>query len=336
MHVFITGIAGFLGSRIAHELIRQGHHVSGCDTLMGGYLDNVPEDAEFHQVDCQYLNAMKKLIAGADVVIHTACTAYEGLSVFSPHFVTQNTSQISATVFTACAAARVKRVINCSSMARYGEQPTVPFVESMTPNPVDPYGVAKVAAEGLLRILSEVHGFAYVNLVPHNIIGAHQKYDDPFRNVAAIMINLMLRGKQPIIYGDGKQTRCFTDVRDILPCFVGALTNPDAVDQTINVGPDEESVTILELAETIADLLDFTGLDPVFVDPRPREVRYASCSADKSRHIFGYKTMYTLRTTLADMARWIETRGPKRFRYHLDLEIMNERTPKTWSEGLFT
>src|SRR4029453_12304089 len=109
---------------------------------------------------------------------------------------------------------------------------------------------------------------------------------------------------------------------------VGALTNPDAVDQTINVGPDEETVTILELAETIADLLNFTGLDPVFVDPRPREVRYASCSADKSRHIFGYKTMYTLRTTLADMARWIETRGPKRFRYHLDLEIMNERTPK--------
>jgi UDP-glucose 4-epimerase len=175
-----------------------------------------------------------------------------------------------------------------------------------------------------------------VNLVPHNIIGAHQKYDDPFRNVAAIMINLMLRGKQPIIYGDGKQVRCFTDVRDILPCFVGALTNPHAVGQTVNIGPDEQSVTILELAETIADLLNFTGLDPVFVDPRPREVRYASCSADKSREIFGYRTQYSLRNTLADMARWIETRGPKRFRYHLDIEIMNERTPKTWSERLFT
>jgi UDP-glucose 4-epimerase len=336
MHVFITGIAGFLGSRIAHELIRQGHRVSGCDTLIGGYLDNIPEDAEFHQVDCQYLNAMKKLIAGADVVIHTASTAYEGLSVFSPHLVLQNTSQISATVFAACAAVQVKRVINCSSMARYGEQPTVPFVESMPPNPVDPYGVAKVAAEGLLRILSEVHGFEYVNLVPHNIIGAHQKYDDPFRNVAAIMINLMLRGKQPIIYGDGKQMRCFTDVRDILPCFVSALTNPHAAGQTINVGPDEEFVTILELAETIADILNFKRLDPIFVDPRPREVRYASCSADKTRQIFGYQTRYTLREALADMARWIEQRGPRRFRYHLDIEIMNERTPKAWTERLFT
>jgi UDP-glucose 4-epimerase len=336
MHVFITGVAGFLGSRIAHELIRQGHQVSGCDTLIGGYIDNVPEEADFHQVDCQYLNAMKKLIAGSDVVIHTACTAYEGLSVFSPHLVAQNTSQISATVFTACAAVRVKRVINCSSMARYGEQPTVPFVESMLPNPVDPYGLAKVAGEGLLRILSEVHGFEYVNLVPHNIIGAHQKYDDPFRNVAAIMINLMLRGKQPIIYGDGQQRRCFTDVRDILPCFVSALTNPQAVGQIINVGPDEEYITILELAEMIADVLNFKGLDPIFVDPRPREVRYASCSADKARQIFGYQTRYTLRATLADMASWIEKRGPKKFRYHLDIEIMSERTPKAWMERLFT
>jgi UDP-glucose 4-epimerase len=336
MRVFITGIAGFLGSRIAHELVRHGHAVSGCDTLVGGYLDNVPEDAEFHQVDCQYLNAMKKLIAGADVVIHTACTAYEGLSVFSPHFVIQNTAQISATVFTACAAVGVRRVINCSSMARYGAQPTVPFVEAMAPNPVDPYGVAKVAGESWLRILAGVHGFEYVNLVPHNIIGPHQKYDDPFRNVAAIMINLMLRGKQPIIYGDGRQIRCFTDVRDILPCFVSALTNPRAAGELVNIGPDEEPITILGLAELIAEVLNFPGLDPVFVDPRPCEVREATCSADKARDLFGYKTTYDLHTTLTDMARWIERRGPKRFRYHLDLEILNDRTPKTWTGRWFS
>lgn len=336
MRVFITGIAGFLGSRLAEELIRQGHQVSGCDTLIGGYLDNIPEDAEFHQVDCQYLNAMKKLIAGNDVVIHTACTAYEGLSVFSPHLVTQNTYQISSTVFAACSAVKVKRVINCSSMARYGEQDTIPFVEAMQCKPVDPYGVAKHAAESTLKILSEVHGFEFVNLVPHNIIGANQKYDDPFRNVAAIMINLMLRGKQPIIYGDGKQKRCFSDVRDIMPSFVKAMTSQKAVGETINIGPDEEFVTIVELAETIAGVLNFSGLDPVFVDPRPREVKYATCSADKSREIFGYKTGYTLKQSIEDMARWIEKRGPKKFRYHLDIEIQNEKTPKTWTQRLFT
>ncbi|MDR1145762.1 MAG: NAD-dependent epimerase/dehydratase family protein [Verrucomicrobiales bacterium] len=336
MKIFITGIAGFLGSRIAADLLAKGHEVSGCDNLIGGYLDNVPDDAEFFQVDCQYLNAMKKLIRGQDAVIHTACTAYEGLSVFSPHVITHNTFQISSTVFAACADNRVRRVVNCSSMARYGHQEIIPFREDAQPVPVDPYGVSKLAAEQVGRVLSEVHGFEFVNLVPHNIIGAHQKYDDPFRNVASIMINLMLRGKQPIIYGDGQQKRCFTDVRDILTCFDQALTSSAAVSETINIGPDEEFVTILDLAKIVAEVVNFKNLDPLFVAPRPREVKYATCSSDKSRKIFGYQTKHTLRESIEEMARWIEKRGVKKFRYHLDVEIINEKTPKTWTERLFT
>lgn len=334
MRVFITGIAGFLGSRIAAELIRQGHEVSGNDTLIGGYIDNVPEEAEFHHVDCQYLNAMKKMVAGHDVVIHTACTAYEGLSVFSPHLVCHNTFQISTTVFSACASEKVGRVINCSSMARYGEQDSYPFREDMTPLPVDPYGVSKLAAEQTLEILSGVHEFEFVNLVPHNIIGAHQKYDDPFRNVAGIFINLMLQGRQPVIYGDGSQRRCFSDVRDILETFSLAMVEDAVVGETINIGPDEEFVSILELAEVIADVVNFPGLDPVFVDPRPCEVKYATCSADKSRALLGYETKHTLRSSLEDMAAWVESRGTKRFRFHLDVEIVNDKTPRTWADRL--
>jgi UDP-glucose 4-epimerase len=335
MKVFITGIAGFLGSQIAHDLLRAGHEVSGCDNLIGGYQENVPQEADFHQVDCTYLNAMKKRFAGHDVVIHCACTAYEGLSVFSPHLVTHNTFQISSTVFCACAAVGVKRVINCSSMARYGRQEVVPFTEDQTPQPVDPYGVSKLGAEKVLAILAEVHGFEFVNLVPHNIIGIGQKYDDPFRNVASIMINRMLQGKQPIIYGDGQQKRCFTDVRDILPCFSQALTSADAVGQTINIGPDEEFITIVQLAQVIAEVLEFKNLDPIFVDPRPQEVRLATCSAAKSRKLFGYKTQYSLKETLHTMAEWILKRGTRRFRYHLDVEIINDKTPKTWTERMF-
>jgi UDP-glucose 4-epimerase len=336
MNVFITGIAGFLGSRIAEDLLARGHRVSGCDNLIGGYLDNVPAEAEFHQVDCMYLNAMKKRVAGHDVVIHAACTPYEGFSVFSPHLVTQNTFQISTTLFSACSANGVKRVINCSSMARYGQQPRLPFTEDMVPAPVDPYGVAKVGAENVLSILAHVHGFDWVNLVPHNIVGVHQKYDDPYRNVAAIMINLMLAGRQPVIYGDGQQRRCFTDVRDILPCFARCLGQADVVGQTINIGPDEEFVTILELAELIADVLNFPKLDPIFVDPRPQEVKHAACSADKARRLLGYATKYRLRDSLADMAAWIAKRGVRKFRYHLDLEILNDKTPKTWSTKMFS
>jgi len=335
MKIFITGIAGFLGSQIAQCLLDEGHHVSGCDNLISGYLDNVPQDADFHQVDCTYLNAMKKLTQGAEVVIHTACTAYEGLSVFSPHLVTHNTFQISSTVFTACAANKVKRVINCSSMARYGQQEVFPFTEVMIPNPIDPYGIAKLGAEKILEVLADVHGFEYVHLVPHNIIGAHQKYDDPFRNVAAIMINLMLRGKQPIIYGDGMQKRCFTDVRDILPCFVRALISPDVTFQVINIGPDEEFITILELTEIIADVLNFKSLKPIFTDPRPQEIKFAGCSATKARKLLGYETRYLLRESIKEMSAWIEKRGTRKFRYHLDIEILNDKTPKTWTTKMF-
>jgi len=335
MKIFITGIAGFLGSQIAQRLVDEGHQVSGCDNLIGGYLDNVPQDVDFHQVDCTYLNAMKKLTHGVEVVIHTACTAYEGLSVFSPHLVTHNTFQISSTVFTACAANKVKRVINCSSMARYGRQATFPFTEDMIPNPIDPYGIAKLGAEKVLEVLANVHGFEFVHLVPHNIIGVHQKYDDPFRNVAAIMINLMLRGQQPIIYGDGMQKRCFTDVRDILPSFVRALTSSDVVSQTINIGPDEEFITIRELADVIADVLNFKNLKPIFVDPRPQEIKYAACSAAKARKILGYETHYSLKESIKEMASWIEKRGTRKFRYHLDIEILNDKTPKTWTTKMF-
>lgn len=335
MRVFITGIAGFLGSHLARQLVSRGHHVEGNDTLIGGAVENIPEEAEFHHVDCEYLNAMKKLVDGADVVIHTACTAYEGLSVFSPHLVCKNTFQISATLFTACAAVGVGRVINCSSMARYGEQDRIPFTEDMQARPQDPYGISKVAAEEVLRILGDVHGIEWVNLVPHNIIGTHQKYDDPYRNVAAIMINLMLRGRQPIIYGDGSQRRCFSDVRDILPCFITTLEDERVLGETINIGPDEEFVTILELAELIADVVGLRPLDPVFVDPRPQEVQRAGCSADKARRLLGYETRYSLRQSLEHMAAWIEERGVKRFRYHLPVEIVNDRTPRTWTEQLF-
>ena len=238
MKIFITGIAGFLGGHIAERLLEDGHEVSGCDNLIGGYVENVPEDAEFYQVDAIYLNQMKKLTKGSDIVIHTACTAYEGLSVFSPYLVGQNTYQISMSVFTAVAENKIPKLINFSSMARYGTQEVVPFTEDMIPKPQDPYGIAKYASEETLKVLSSVHGFDFVNLVPHNIIGPKQKYDDPYRNVVSIMINRILNGNGPIIYGDGEQKRCFSDINDVVNPFIKSLTSEDAVGETINVGPD--------------------------------------------------------------------------------------------------
>ncbi len=331
--IFITGIAGFLGSHLADALIDAGHHVSGCDNLIGGYLDNVPEKAEFNQVDCIYLNTMKELTKGADIVYHCACTAYEGLSVFSPHLVCQNTFQITASLLSAAISNKVKRFIYCSSMARYGTQDEVPFREDMIPKPQDPYGIAKYASELLVKNMCETHGMEYVIVVPHNIIGPRQKYDDPYRNVASIMINLMLQNRQPIIYGDGNQKRCFSFVQDDISCLTKAAFKDNVMGEVINIGPDEEFVSINELAKIIADAIGF-DLNPIYLPDRPQEVKFASCSADKARSLLNYKTQVSLKEGLQSIIHYIRCKGTKRFRYHLRIEINNEKCPISWKDRL--
>jgi UDP-glucose 4-epimerase len=217
-------------------------------------------------------------------------------------------------------------------MARYGTQ-QVPFTEEMSPKPQDPYGIGKVTGEAMLKNLAEVHGMEYVIAVPHNIIGPRQKYDDPYRNVASIMINRMLQGKQPIIYGDGQQMRCFSFVQDaVQPLF--KLADADVSGEIINIGPDEEFVTINRLAEVVARLLDFK-LEPIYMTGRPQEVKEANCSADKARKLLTYKTTCTLEQGIKETIEYIKNRGPKPFEYHLGLEIINEKTPKTWKDKLF-
>ena len=333
MKIFISGIAGFLGSHLADAFIRDGHHVVGCDSLIGGELDNVPAEVEFYQYDCCFRNSMLKITRGCDLVYHTAATAYEGLSVFSPHLITQNIVTGSVSLFSAAIENKVKRIIFCSSMARYGTN-KIPFKEEYTPLPQDPYGIAKVAAEDILRNLCEVHNVEYVIAVPHNIIGPRQKYDDPYRNVASIMINLMLQKRQPFIYGNGKQKRCFSYIDDDLFCLKEMATNKDVKSQIINIGPDEEFITINELANKIANQLQF-NLNPNYVKGRPQEVIEATCSADKARKLLNYKTKTKLDIGLNKMISFIKKKGVKKFRYHLDLEILNDKTPKTWKEKLF-
>jgi UDP-glucose 4-epimerase len=334
MRIFISGIAGFLGSHLADTFLKEGHDVVGCDNLIGGYLDNIAPEVEFYQYDCNYYNSMVKITKNCDIIYHCAATAYEGLSVFSPHIVTKNIVGASISLMTAAIANNVKRFIFCSSMARYGTQKTVPFTEDMTPMPQDPYGIGKYSCELMLKNLSEIHGMEYVIAVPHNIIGPRQKYDDPYRNVASIMINMMLQERQPIIYGDGEQKRCFSFYSDDIDILQNLSCSKKAVGQVINIGPDQEFITINELAEVLADIMNF-DLQPTYMPGRPQEVLLANCSADKARTLLNYKPTVTLRQGLNEMVDYIKRRGPKPFRYHLNLEIINDLTPQTWKEKLF-
>jgi UDP-glucose 4-epimerase len=141
-------------------------------------------------------------------------------------------------------------------MARYG-QIRVPFKEDDDLKPVDPYGVSKVAAENILKILSKTYKFEYNIAVPHNIIGPKQKYNDPYRNVVSIMVNLMLQNRNPIIYGDGNQKRTFSDIDDCVYCLDKLITDPKIVSEVVNIGPDEEYITINDLYHLLSNKLQF-------------------------------------------------------------------------------
>ncbi len=260
--IFITGIAGFLGSHLADKMLSMGHVVVGVDNLLGGYEDNVPVGVEFHKADSRDFEKMKSLMKGVEVIYHCAAAPHEGLSVFSPNLVTQHTYNSTVATVSAGVCCGVRRIVFCSSMARYGIQEKIPFTEDMRPKPNDPYGVAKYAAELVTATLCEAHGLEYVHVVPHNIIGPRQKYDDPFRNVASIMINLMLQGRQPIIYGDGEQKRAFSFVADVVDPMAKMGFEKNVVGEIINVGPDEEFITINELAKRIAKIIGFENLNP--------------------------------------------------------------------------
>ncbi len=326
--VLVTGVAGFLGSHLSEKLVDLGHSVVGVDNMLGGYKDNVPKNIEFHNGDCCDFEMIKSIMRDVDVVYHCAATAHEGLSVFSPYEITKNNFLASVSIFSAAVNAKVKRIVFCSSMARYGDQPA-PFTEKMSPKPVDPYAISKVASEEVLKNLCELNGIEWVIAIPHNIIGPRQKYDDPFRNVVSIMINRMLQGKAPIIYGDGKQTRCFSYIDDCLSCLIPMLDQKNLNKEIINIGPDEEFVTINKIAELCSNITG-VNLNPIYKKDRPKEVKHATCSAEKARALLNYKTKVSLKDGIQKTFDYIKARGIRPFDYNIKIEINNELTPSTW------
>ena len=326
--ILVTGAAGFLGSHLSEKLGELGHEVIGIDNMLGGYEDNVPHNIKFHKIDCCEFEKINDIMNNIDVVYHCAATAHEGLSVFSPFEITKNNYLASVSIFTAAVNKKVKRIIFCSSMARYGDQKT-PFTELMKPQPVDPYAISKVASEEVLKNLCDLNNIEWVIAVPHNIIGPRQKYDDPFRNVVSIMINRMIQNKAPIIYGDGKQTRCFSYIDDCLSCLIPMLDQKNLNKQTINIGPDEEFVTINKIAELCSNITG-TNLQPIYKKDRPKEVKHATCSADKARNLLNYKTTVDLKEGIQKTFDYIKQRGARPFDYNINIEINNELTPSTW------
>src|SRR5215472_12796153 len=328
--IFITGVAGFLGWHLADALLAAGHEVGGNDNLSGGDISNVPHDVAYHHLDCNHRDELAAALVGYTHLVHCAAAPYEGLSFFSPEYITRN-------IVGAAVASGVGRIVHCSSMARYGAQES-PFREDQQPTPQDPYGIGKLATESLLRNLCETHDIEYSIAVPGNIIGPRQAYDDPFRGVTSIMINLALRGRELIIFGDGEQKRRFAPVDSCVNALMRMTFDSVKSGEIINIGPTSLGtlISINDLAALIWGACGHNGPPRIrYLPDRVGDVKFAYCDVAKSIQLLGHYHGLTLEQCILDMIYDVRKRGPKSFNYDLPIEIRNHKTPAAWMERLF-
>lgn len=338
--VVITGSAGLIGSHLCHKFLELGWFVVGVDNLIGGYKTNMPTHEDFVYADIDILDNERLATLFREyspkLVIHCAALAHEGLSVFAPKTIVENIYSGTASVASAAIAAGAQHFINTTSMARYGDiEP--PFEEHMQPSPVDPYGLAKLHAEQHLNLMSEIHGIKVFHMVPHNVCGPHQCYSDPFRNVMSIFANLISKDKPVYVYGDGTQKRSFSHVKDCVDAFVTVWDKRDSIasGEVFNIGPSHGTETsIHELATRVAAHFNKSA-DIKFVPERPREVKNAWVSTHKAETFLEYRADTSMEETIRDTVSWMKTQPTRDFDYHLELEIINERTPSTWKDKLF-
>lgn len=330
MKIVLTGNAGFMGSHLAEALLKDGHVVYGIDDLSGGYRRNVQLGVTFFHMDLSSESTYGVIKAiKPDILIHFAADATEGRSQFTPISATRRNLMAYMNTLTGAIAGGVKKVILASSMSVYGAQKP-PFNEDMPRAPEDVYAVNKTAMERNTEILSEVHGFRYTIIRPHNVFGERQNIADPYRNVIGIFMNRIMRGLPPIIYGDGMQTRAFTYIDNFTPHAFKLLLEGPTDGQIINIGPTE-TFTINHVAAVVLNAFD-SKLTPVHYPDRPREVKHAFCTAGKAEILLGYKTEVSFEDGIARMAAWAKELGPQPLNYLDDLELVNDRAPTTWSK----
>lgn len=331
--ILVTGVAGFMGSHLSEYLAKQGHEVVGIDNLSIGKIVNIPDNIIFKRIDLRDVEATAKVVVEhkPEVIYHLACWAHEGLSQFMPRHITENNYNAFLNLIIPAINNGLQRIVVCSSMSVYGDQ-QAPFDESLPKKPVDVYAVAKAAMEDTVAILADVHGFDYTIVRPHNVYGPRQIIWDPYRNVVGIFVNRIMQGKEPVIYGDGTQTRAFSFIDDVTPYIAKAGLIDETKGEIINVGPLEE-YTINELANTVISAFG-VDMEPIYLPDRPREVKHAYCTNDKAVRILGYQTSIDLKAGVQRMVDWARTIGPQPFQYLDEIELTGDKIPRTWRDKL--
>ena len=310
MKILITGVAGLLGAHLSRFFLLKGHQVIGIDDLSGGYKEFVPVDPN---ISFYQRTLGKDSISDIfekhkpDVVYHLAAYAAEGLSPFIRCFNYQNNIIASVAVVNECIKHDCKLIFT-SSMAVYGAQEP-PFVESLLPKPIDPYGIAKYAVELDIKQAHEQFGLRYNIVRPHNVLGIYQNIWDKYRNVIGIFVRRILNKEPIIVYGDGEQTRAFSDIKYYLAPFEKLLT--DHSGETFNIGADKYW-SLNEVAALVKSVASSFGPTCEIIHGEPRhEVKHAFCDHTKANEILSFEDQTNIENLVESVFVWAKEQ-PKR------------------------
>jgi len=290
----VTGGAGFIGSHLATELVRRGHRVRVADSLITGKrhnLDHIP-DVEFLEGDLADAAFAQRATAGMDYVLHQAAIPSVPRSVNDP--VTSNRANIDAAlnVLVAARDAGVKRLVYAGSSSAYGNTPTLPKREDMPPNPLSPYALQKLVAEQYGQMFTRLYGFETVTTRYFNVFGPRQDPGSPYSGVISLFATALLQGKQPVIYGDGEQTRDFTYVANVVDGVLRACEAPKAAGEVMNVATGGR-ISLNELLRVMNRIVG-TNLEAVYNDERAGDVKDSQADISKAKALLGYTPLVEL------------------------------------------
>src|ERR1700676_3182292 len=267
MRFLVTGGAGFIGSNTVDELVRRGHSVVVLDDLSGGKEENLAEvrnKITFIKGNITDIEVVRKAILEADYVIHLAARTSVPYSMKDPIETNRINSDGTLNVLVAARDAKVKRIVFAASSSAYGETPPLPKIEKMEPQPISPYGVTKYVGELYSQTFGRCYGLESVCLRYFNIFGPRQDPDSPYSGVLAKFAKAFLEEDQPVIYGDGEQTRDFTFVDNAVQANLLACEAPAASCHTFNIGTGAS----VSLNHTLQLLCELTGKNlPARYDP---------------------------------------------------------------------
>jgi UDP-glucose 4-epimerase len=303
----ITGIAGFIGSTLAHALVEQGHEVRGIDNLSTGSLDNfadIRSVIDFEQMDLQDVPGMKSACDGVDYVLHQGALASVPRSVKDP--LTSHESNINGTLNLLIAArdAKVRRIVYAASSSAYGDQPTQPKQEDMSPLPLSPYAVQKLTCEYYIQSFYRAYGLEGICLRYFNIFGPRQAADSPYSGVIAQFTYRMMAGETPTIFGDGLTSRDFNYVDNAVSGNLLACQAPSAVatGRVFNIGTGR-SHTLNEVYACIADHLGFVA-KPAYGQSRAGDIKHSLADITRATKELGYQPKVHFHDGLRKTVDW--------------------------------